>query len=75
VYSIASLLSPFSFSEILHLIKCLVYADRPIFATSALYLPAEAVLVGAVLVGAVLVGAVLVGTFLLLCDAWLQLTR
>ena len=65
LYSIVSQLSPFSFSEILHLIKFLVYADRPIFATSALYLPAEVVL-GVVLVGVVLVGVVLVlvGTLL-----------
>ena len=51
LYSIVSQLSPFSFSEILHLIKFLVYADRPIFATSALYLPAEVVLVGWCLLG------------------------
>ena len=50
MYSIVSQLSPLSFSEILHLIKFLVYADRPIFATSALCLPAEVVL-GVVLVG------------------------
>jgi hypothetical protein len=80
LHSITSQSNPLSFSEILHLTICLVYEDQLIFATSVLYLPVGVVLVA--LVALVLAELVLVlvvfepvVTFLLLCDAWLQLIQ
>ena len=66
-------IKPFSFSEILRLIIFLVYADRLIFATFALHLLGEAVLVVAVL--AVLVLVVLVLLVLVLLDLYNTLKR
>jgi hypothetical protein len=80
----------FSFSEILHLIICLAYEDRPISAISVLHLPVEAAPVGllakllvgrfppvvpvlALVLVLVLVALEPVGTFVLVCDARLQL--